>query len=102
MRQCVTPNGESHTPRITRSSTILLQGEDFGAISKKVGAVRCNLGGDNIEVCDLSTADVLNDLFQAVGENFFFLLGQAFRSGSQTHQDFVICGVRDPVSASGL
>jgi hypothetical protein len=30
------------------------------------------------------------------------LLGQAFRSGSQTHQDFVICGVRDPVSASGL
>lgn len=93
--------GGSIVPRFKQGSTILLQGEDFGAISKEFGPVRCNLGGDNVEICDLSTADIMDDLFQAVGESFVVLLGQAFRSSSQTHQDFVICEVRDPVSAWG-
>ena len=100
-RQCLRKGG-SIVPRFKQGSTILLQGEDFGAISKEFGAVRCNLGGDNVEICDFSTADVMDDLFQAVGESFVVLLGQAFRSSSQTHQDFVICEVRDPVSAWGL
>lgn len=84
-RQCVSEKGEPIVPHFKQGSTILLQGEDFGAISKEFGAVRCNLGGDNVEICDLSTADVMDDLFQAVGESFVVLLGQAFRSSSQTH-----------------
>ena len=97
-RQCLRKGG-SIVPCFKQGSTILLQGKDFGAISKEFGAVRCNLGGNNVEICDLSTADVIDNLFQAAGESFVVLLGQAFRSSSQTHQDFVIYEVRDPMSA---
>lgn len=51
----------------------------------------CDFPGDDVDIFDLSTANIVDKLSQAVGEGLGIFLRQAVRSSSQVNKNLLIC-----------